>query len=149
MSEQFYNKVLALLSGFSVFLVLLIANIEFLFFYISQQNPLFYYAWLGFLVIPALYGIRYYRNFQDFKTNLSLFIPNEANNELDLEPLNLETDDKALRICLFYERGSSLEHIKNELSLNHATTVQRELRKGLRFLLTFYNEHKHEGVKTT
>lgn len=146
MSEVFYNKVLELFLRFSFLLLLLVADIQVLFWYVAVQNLVLYAFWLGLLMTCVLYGISFYGNFDEFTSNLALFIPN---NDVRPEPLNIETDDKALRICLYYEQGSTLEQIKNELSLNHATTVQRELRKGLRFLLTFYNEHRHEGVKTT
>lgn len=152
MTEQFYNKLLSLLLGFTLFLLLLVANAELLFLYLSQANELFYYAWLGFLIAAVLYGMKYYSNFQEFKDNLNLFLPSEANNTVQKEHLILNTDNIPdnipLKVCLWYQQGAKLEEIKKNLGLTHAQQVKRELIKGLTFLLKFYNEHKEKEVKT-
>ena len=147
MSEQFYDRILTLFFGFSLFLVVLNVNIQFLILYTTQQNFLYYYAWLAVLGLTAYYGVVYYRSFQNFRNNLGMFLPIVENNE-KIEPLNMELSDKSLQVCLYYRNGATLEQIKANCGFNHANQVKRELIKGIGFLLTFYNENKQEDVKT-
>jgi hypothetical protein len=100
------------------------------------------------LAIAVLYGSRYYRNFQNFKANLGLFIPNNNENIQKIEPLDIDVDDKALQVCLYYRNGATLNKLKQDFGFTHPTQTKRELIKGLDFLLKFYDKHKQEGVKT-
>jgi hypothetical protein len=146
MSEQFYDKVLSLFFGFSLFLVLTIANSELLILYLSAQSNVFYVCWLALLAAAAGSGMRFYQNFYSFRANLGLFIPN---NEAQTEPLSIDVDGKALQVCLYYRNGATLEELKQNFGFNHPNQPKRELIKGLDFLLRFYDEHKQEDVKTT
>jgi hypothetical protein len=150
MSEAFYDKVLSLFFGFSLFLILFIANAELLFLYLSQQqNYLFYLTWLAFLGGAALYGIKFYRDLPSFRANLGLFVPNpQARNEIQVESVNFETEDNALKVCLSYQQGAKLEQIQHDLGLTHPQQVKRELIKGLTFLLKFYHDHRDKKVET-
>jgi hypothetical protein len=114
--------------------------------YIVFQNSIFYTGYVAALVSSSMYGVLYYARFRELHDSLSLLLPDSKPQESE-EPLNIDVEDRSLKIRLYYEQGSGFERIRNELGMNHVTTVQRELRKGLRFLVIFYSEHKQE-VKT-
>jgi hypothetical protein len=105
----------------------------------------FYYCFIGALGFSFFYAINYSRQFSHFKENIGLFIPPDGNN-YKLEPLNMELEDLPLKVCLYYRNGATQEQIKQNLGLNHATQVKRELVKGLDILLKFYNENNCKKV---
>jgi hypothetical protein len=100
----------------------------------------FYYCYLGALGFSFFYAFRYAQQFKHFKETLYLYIPSE--NSKPIEPLNIDVEDRALKVCLYYQQGAKLEDIARDLGLNHHQQVKRELRKGLSILLRFYNEHR-------
>lgn len=74
-----------------------------------------------------------------------MFIPSDkAERENQLEPLNIEVEDVALKACLYYRNGASYEDIKRNLSLSHPEQAKRLLIRGLDFLLKNYNEHNEK-----
>lgn len=147
MSEQFYNKVLGLFFRFSLLLLLLVADMEVLFWYIVARSLLLYTFWLGLLMVSVLYGLRLYGNFDEFRINLGLFMQNNERGDEKIEPLNMEFNDKAVQVCLYYRNGASLTQIKENMGFDHAEQVRRHLLKGLDILLKNY-ENKQEDVKT-
>jgi len=153
MSEKFYHKFLSLFSNFIILLVLIIASLQIFLVYASNQNMIWYVSYCVIIAFSIIYAIKYYLDFKNFKENLYLFIPNIPNNEDKHEeieePLNIDIDDMdtSLKVCLDYQRGKGFPHIYKALGLKHPETARRELRKGLNFLLRFYNENK-ERVKT-
>lgn len=98
-------------------------------------------------MVSVLYGLRLYGNFDEFRINLGLFMQNNERGDEKIEPLNMEFNDKAVQVCLYYRNGASLTQIKENMKFDHPEQVRRHLLKGLGILLKFYDEHKQE-VKT-
>lgn len=142
MSEQFYERFLSLFFGFVVLLTLIVVTIDLFFFYFSTQNIVFYYAYLVTLVSCLVYFIRYFLQFRDFQANLGLLFPFNSPRSESLPRLEIEVEDVALKVCLYYRNGGSFSDIKTHLGFSHTQQVKRELLKGLGFLLRFYDEHK-------
>lgn len=147
MSEQFYDRLLSLFFGFFLLLVLLNVDMQLLSLYLNSQNMLYYAGWLIVLGFSVIYSVKYYGQFGSFRDNLGLFLVNPDSKEEKLEPLELNLDNKALQVCLYYRNGATLEEMKEKFGFNHPNQPKRELIKGISFLLKFYDEHKQE-VKT-
>jgi hypothetical protein len=144
MSEAFFSKFTELLFGAIMIFLLFTSSIIVVLAYSFTQNMIFYYAYVGALAFSFVYALNYSRQFKDFKENLYLFIPPGENNKV--EPLNIEVNDIALKVCLYYRNGATQEQIKRNLGLNHPTQVKRELVKGLTILLKEHNSKKVEQV---
>jgi len=145
MIEVFLNKALSLLSGFFWFIIILMANIEFLILYVLSQIWCYYYAWLLVMAYAVYVGIRNYRSFTNFKTDLAAYIETHITAP---EPVTDTYSDQALTICARYRNGSTMQKIRHDLGLTHPNQVRRQLLQGIGFLLRFYDEHKQEDVKT-
>jgi ABC-type multidrug transport system fused ATPase/permease subunit len=140
MSQAFFERFTELLFGVIMILLLFLGTIMVLLAYVLTQIMVFYYAYIGALFFSFFYAFRYAQQFKHFKETLNLFIPSE--NSKPIEPLNIDVEDRALKVCLYYQQGAKLEDIAKDLGLNHHQQVKRELRKGLSILLRFYNEHR-------
>jgi hypothetical protein len=88
------------------------------------------------------YGMKSYADYRYLKGNLDLFIPEEKEDEKPLEPLNVETEDVALRVCVLYRNGATLESMKKDFGFTHPNQVRRKLLEGIDILLKFYKQHK-------
>jgi len=137
MSEQFYERFMALFFNFFIVLILVLVTTESILLFIITQNIVFYIIYCGTLVICFLYGFRFFLQFRDFRKNLFLFLCSESLHSLNIDGLR----DLALRICLFYRNGASLQDIAREFGLSHPTQAKRQLQKGLHILLEFYEKH--------
>lgn len=146
MSEVFYEKFMSFMLGFLVLTFMVLIASEFLFYYTTQGNIIFYYGYIITVTALCLYGIRYYLSFRNFKENLYLLIPN-PNSEKPIEPLNMDLNNKALEVCLYYRNGATLSQIERNLGLTHGTQMRRLMRKGLDILLRSYNEHNEKKVE--
>lgn len=138
MSEKFFDKFLNFFFGFIVLLISILMVIIFILLWISSQNLIFYYGYIASFGFSVIYGIRYYLEFQNFRDNLYLFLPNHE--EKQLEPLSVNVEDLPLKVCLYYRNGATLESMKKDFGLSHANQVKRELVKGLDILLREHNE---------
>jgi len=138
MSERFLEKFTEMLFGaIIVFLLLTSSTIVFL-AWISTQNVIFYYGYIGALGFSFIYVLYYAQQFRDFKETLHLFLPSEK----PFEPLSMELEDLPLKICLRYRNGATLEVIRQDVGLNTAYQVRRELVKGIDILLREHNGKK-------
>jgi len=143
MSEKFYEKFLSFIFGLALIFVLVSVTIQLLIIHLQSQNIIFYYAYVGMMLFSAFYGTKYYREFRDFKGNLNLFIPcQNTQNGNCVEPLNIDVEDLPLKVCLWYQQGAGYSKIQKDLGFSYIEQVRRELRKGLSFLLRYYNEHE-------
>ena len=140
MSERFFEKFTELLFGAIMILLLFTSSIMVLLAYSFTQNMIFYYIYVGVLLFSFAYALNYSRQFKHFKETLNLFIPSE--NDKPIEPLNIDVEDRALKVCLWYRNGATQEQIKQNLGLNHPNQVKRELIKGLDILLKEHNSKK-------
>lgn len=144
MSERFYGKFLSLFFGFVVLMILIVVATEFLVFYLLNQNMILHFGFCGMLLALLIYGTKYCVQFRDLREKLYLFFPSEP--EKPHNPLNIETDDLPLKVCLKYRNGSSLNNIQKDLQLTHPMQAKRELRRGLDILLRSYNSNHEEKV---
>lgn len=143
MSQQFYDKFLDFFRGFIIIVFMFVVSAELLFFYSWNQNMIFYYGYVGMLVIACFYAIRYYLQFRSFKENINLYVP--ISNKI--EPLEIEgLTDIPLKVCLYYRNGASLRDIQEDLKLGCPIQSKKLLIKGLDKLLRFYNENNLEKV---
>ena len=142
MSEAFYEKFLNFFFSFAILIILFMVTVQFLIIYFQNQNIVFYYVYVGMLLFSGFYGVRFILAFRYFREQViqGLLFPSE--NSKPIEPLNMEVDNLPLKVCLYYQQGARFEDIAKDLGLNHHQQVKRELRKGLSFLLRFYNEHR-------
>lgn len=67
-------------------------------------------------------------------------MPSEAIKPL--EPLSMELEDLPLKVYLRYRNGATLEVIRQDVGLNTAYQVRRELVKGIDILLREHNGKK-------
>jgi hypothetical protein len=144
MSRQFYDRALSIILHFVVLFAAFSIAGQLLITYVLFQNQLVYVCFLTDIVLSGFFGITFFKRLHDFKGNLDLFVPENQIIKEKIEPLNIQVDDKPLKVCLCYRNGATLNEIKRNLGLGHATQVRRELQKGLTFLLQFYDEHKEE-----
>jgi hypothetical protein len=149
MSRQFYDRALSIFLHFVVVFAAFSVAGQLLVTYVLFQNQFIYACFLIDLVFTGFFGITFFKRLHDFKGNLELFVPENEIVKEKIEPLNIQVDDKPLKICLWYRNGATLEEIRQNLCLNHATQVRRELQKGLTFLLKFYDEHKEEKTRVS
>ena len=128
---------MALFFNFFIVLILVLITTESILLFIITQNIVFYIIYSGTLVICFLYGFRFFMQFRAFRKNLFLFLCSENLHSLNIDDLR----DLALRTCLFYRNGASLQDIAKEFGLSHPTQAKRQLQKGLHILLEFYEKH--------
>ena len=57
---------------------------------------------------------------------------------MPIEPLEMETEDLPLKVCLLYRNRASLSEIERKLGFNHPTQVKRKLLEGLNILLELW-----------
>jgi len=142
MSKVFYEKILSVLLGFLLVFIFTIASIELYLFYFLYNNLLYYYIYLAVISLATLIGLKTLFDFQRFKQNLELFLPNDAEKEEKLQYSNEELPEISLQVCKYYYNGASLDAIRENLQLKHAEQARRLLKQGLGILLKFYSEHK-------
>lgn len=145
MSEQFYERFMALFFNFFIVLILVLVTTESILLFIITQNIIFYYAYLGMLMFDFFYFIKYYLQFRDFRETLSqgLLFPSNKESPSDLEPLETDgLEDVSLKVCLFYRNEASLNDIAKDFGFSHPTQAKRELIKGLDILLKSYEKHE-------
>lgn len=138
MSQAFYEKFLSFFLGFVLLFILIMVSSEFLLYYFSTWNLTFYYSYLSSLCLALLYAIKYFIDFKSFKENLNLFLPSGENSQP--EPLNIDVEETALKVCLFYRNGVRLKEIEQNLGLKHSQQVKRLLLEGLTILLKEHAE---------
>jgi len=145
MTERFYEKFLSFFFSLAILLMLVFATVQLLIIYVFYGFYIFYVLYFWLVLFSSFYGFKWYLAFKDFQENLYLFIPNSRDSNPAIEPLNMEIDDLPLKVCLWYQQGAKFEDIQGDLGFTHPEQVKRELRKGLSFLLRFYNEHRDKG----
>jgi len=147
MSQRFYERFVSVFFGFIILIALVVATAQLLFFYTLTQNVVFYCGYAVAAGLSLIYGTRYFVSLKNFKENLYLLIPLEA--ETSFEPLDVDADDKALKVCLYYRNGASYKNIAQDLGLKHPTQIKRQLVKGLDILLRFYDQNRKNVEKRT
>jgi hypothetical protein len=135
-SEKFLDRFLGFFFGFVVLLIFVLTTIMLILLWISSQNLIFYYGYIASLGFSVFYGIKIYLEFQNFRENLYLFLPN---SEKQLEPLSIDIQDLPLKVCLYYRNGATLESMKEDFGLKHPNQVRRLLIEGLDILLKEHN----------
>ena len=147
MSEKFYEKFIQLISFMLILIASFLATIIFFVTYLTSNNFLCYSYYLSLMIFTIIFGINCISKYRYLKENLNLFIPqNSSNNNEKLEPLELKTeinDNTPLKTCSLYRSGYGYPTIQKRLGFNHSEQARRELRKGLDFLLKFYDEHNN------
>lgn len=138
MSERFLEKFTEMLFGAIIVFLLLTSSTIVLLAWISTQNVIFYYGYMGALGFSFIYVLYYGQQYRDFKETLHLFLPPEK----PFEPLSMELEDLPLKVCLDYRNGASYEVIAQNLGIDTSYQVKRELVKGLDILLREHNEKK-------
>jgi hypothetical protein len=138
MSEKFLEKFTEMLFGAIVVFLLLTSSTIVLLAWISTQNMIFYYGYIGALGSSFIYVLYYAQQFRNFKETLHLFLPPEK----PFEPLSMELEDLPLKVCLDYRNGASYEVIAQNLGIDTSYQVKRELVKGLDILLREHNGKK-------
>ena len=140
MSQQFYSNLSNILFGFVVLICILIVSSEFLILFLLNPTAIaFYYGFLVLLCISVFFGLKYVREYKQFRETLNqgLFCPSDVDrlvNSSDFGPLAIP-DDKALAVCTYYHNGSTLTQIERNMGFTHPEQVKRHLLKGLDILL--------------
>ena len=142
MSQVFFQKLLGLFLGFTIFLMAILATSEILIFYVITKNTLFYYGYLATAVLIIYIGLRFYRDFLDVQAHVYLLIPRLTTpvNVDSPEPLNIEDKSLPPQVCAYYRNGASFIDIEQSMGMKHPNQARRELIKGLDILLKAYKE---------
>ena len=141
MSEVFYAKFLGFFFNFAVLLFTSLLTLEFLLFYISSRNTIFFWAYDVSVLLVFFYGINFYSKFKHFQSDFYLFLPKTENitqkdEIIEKNPLlEKEDGDLSLKVCRLYANGESLYKIKDDLGISHIFQAKRLLVKGLKLLL--------------
>jgi hypothetical protein len=147
MTEGFYNKFLGFFVGFIALLILVFATLEIMLLFLITKNVFLGYAYYAVFFFSLGYGIIFFKKYRDFQSNMYLLFPKTENKLYFMEKpekIDLDIEDLTLQVCAAYHNGDSLAEITRKFGLNHPTTAQRDLQKGLGFLLKFYRENKGE-----
>ena len=146
MSEQFIQRFLSFFFQSIILLLLVVGSTECFLFYTWTGALAFYVVFGGILIFASVYGVALYLSFRSFRESVSqgLFDLVQKDPESNGEPLNIETNDTALKVCVAYAAGQNFYRIKDEFKFKDATTTKRKLQEGLTMLL---KEHL-EGAKT-
>lgn len=149
MSEQFYERFVGLFFNLILLLILVLATIEVILFYIFSQNMVFYLIYLEILIFSVFYGVKCFLQLRDFREALSQGLLILSNNEKSskLPLLEIEDfEDIPLRACLCYRNGANFEQVAEVLGLKHIQQAKRELIKGLDILLRSYEKHERKVI---
>jgi hypothetical protein len=142
MSERFFERFTEMLFGVIMIILLFLGTITVFLVYISTQNSIFYYFYVGTLFFSFAYTFNYSRQFKHFKETLYLFIPSEKPIEL----LEMEVEDLPLKCALYYRNGASFEKIARSYGLPERESAKRKVVEGLDILLKFYQENNYKVI---
>jgi hypothetical protein len=143
-TETFYQKFLAFFFRSVIVIVLFLGAAQLLLLFVANGEIGYYWSFGVMLSLSLTYLFKFCIDFRGFQesANQGLFDPVVASEnrswnkgKAEAEPLNIETEDMALKVCVAYAEDKNFYEIKKEFNFRDATRAKRELQKGLTMLL--------------